>query len=76
MVTGKDSVFKTAWSRNNKWVSVDTLSKLNELVYGGVRLDTLLNVNNIAKRPIIEFPGNMNIYNFAEPNRKYDRMKY
>ena len=68
MVTGTDSVFKTAWSRNNKWVSVDTLSKLNELVYGGVRLDTLLNVNNIAKRPIIEFPGNMNIYNFAEYN--------
>jgi hypothetical protein len=60
-----DSPFKTAWSRNNKWTSINTLKKINELIYGGINIEELTETKFIAKRPIIEFDGKLNMWAWA-----------
>ena len=61
-----DSPYRTAWSRNNKWTDTDTLIKLDELIYGGINLKQLTDTRYIAKRPIMEFDGKLNLYNWAD----------
>ncbi len=61
-----DSPYRTAWSRNNKWTAVETLIKINELIYGGINLKQLTDTKYIAKRPIMEFDGKLNLYNWAD----------
>ena len=65
IVLATDSPFRTAWSRNNKWTDISTLKKVNELVHDGIDLKTLIESKNIAKRPIIEFDGKMNLWDWA-----------
>jgi len=60
-----DSPFRTAWSRNNKWTDIDTLKKVNELIYGGINIEALTDTKFIAKRPIIEFDGKLNMWQWA-----------
>ena len=66
IVLETDSPFKTAWSRNNKWTDINTLRKIDELIFGGIGLKTFIESNKIAKRPIIEFDGKMNLFNWAD----------
>jgi len=65
VVSSTSSVFNTAWSRNNKWTNVDTLKLINDLVYGGINIEELTAQKNIASRPIVEFEGNMNLWDWA-----------
>ena len=65
IVSTTDSPFKTAWSRNNKWTDVATLKKINKLVFGGIGLKNLIDPTNLARRPIIEFDGKLNLWNWA-----------
>ena len=66
VVSTTDSPFKTAWSRNNKWTDVDTLKKINKLVYGGIGLKKLIEPAKLARRPIIEFDGKLNLFDWAD----------
>lgn len=67
-VMSTDSPFLTAWSRNNKWTHIDTLRKIDELVYGGIDIESITQSKFIAKRPIIEFDGKMNLWDWADYN--------
>ena len=67
-VMSTDSPFLTAWSRNNKWTDIDTLRKIDELVYGGIDIEALTETKFIAKRPIMEFDGKMNLWDWADYN--------
>ena len=60
------SPFRTAWSRNNKWTDIATLEKLDTLIFGGIGLKTFMAPDNIARRPIIEFDGKMNLFDWAD----------
>ncbi len=60
-----DSPFRTAWSRNNKWTDIDVLKKINTLIYGGINIEALIDTKFIAKRPIIEFNGKLNLWAWA-----------
>ena len=66
IVSTTDSPFRTAWSRNNKWTDIATLKKINKLVYGGIGLSELIKPTNLARRPIIEFDGKLNLWNWAD----------
>ena len=53
---------QTAWSRNNMWVHVNALKQLKELV-PSINYDSYVNFDCKAKRPIIEFESQMNMWN-------------
>ena len=60
-----DSPFRTAWSRNNKWIDIDILKSIDKLIYGGINIEALTDTKFIAKRPIIEFDGKLNLWAWA-----------
>lgn len=55
------SADRNAWSRSNRWFHIDVLTATAE--YN----NQILNVNNSlrAKRPVIEFRANLNLFNFG-----------
>jgi hypothetical protein len=64
-VIAKHDGFQTAWSRNNNWVSINTIHKLKDLLGNGFGIGEYINQDRIARRPIIEFNKNMSLWNFG-----------
>lgn len=59
MVIGRDTVVDNPWSFINRWVHRDTLPEP----------DGIFARNNLAKRPIIEFNSNLELYNYGSTRR-------
>lgn len=72
-VIAKNDGNQTAWSRNNNWVHVNTINKLNDLIIGGVDTYDLISQKRNAQRPIIEFLPYMVLWNYAseQSNRSW-----
>ena len=56
------SVDNNPWSRSNRWFHIDVLQQTADL--GG--FDLVLNSEDRANRPIIEFNANLKLYNFGK----------
>lgn len=64
IVINRNSLSKNAWSRSNRWFHVDVLNTvINTLPVSPISTGALGNVENRAKRPIIEFYPNLKLFN-------------
>jgi hypothetical protein len=71
----RNSFDKNEWSRSNRWFHIDVLNAtIAYNVTSPIALEALGNVNNRAKRPIIEFYPNLKLYNSGTLNR--ENVKY
>ena len=57
----RNSIDKNPWSRYNRWFHKDVIEK----IAGYNNTTTILDENFRAKRPIIEFDSNLQLFNFA-----------
>ena len=64
-VISKHDNYQTAWSRNNNWVNINTIHKLKDLLGELFSTNDYINQDRIAKRPIIEFNANIELWNFG-----------
>ena len=65
-VLNRASIEKSAWSRHNRWFHKDVIeltSKYNKFI-------TKVQTDSRAKRPIIEFDPNLQLYNFGQLAKK------
>lgn len=69
VVMSSDSVDQNAWSRCNVWKSIYALEETAR--YTGINLAMFKNISNIAKRPIIEFSGNISLFNSGTTQKFY-----
>ena len=63
LVIDKNCVYQTAWSRTNFWINAQTIRNLRQLDGMHFDLDNYINLERVARRPILEFIGNMHLYN-------------
>ena len=63
----KNCLYQTAWSRSNHWVNRDTINKLKELIGELFIVADYVNSSRRAQRPIIEFNGNLTLFNHVTP---------
>ena len=63
IVIDKNCVYQTAWSRTNFWVNAQTIRNLRQLDGMYFNIDSYINLDNVARRPILEFIGSMHLYN-------------
>lgn len=61
VVINRNSKDKNAWSRKNQWVSIYALKEISD--FTGIPLSKFTTQDFIAKRPIIEFKENLELYN-------------
>ena len=64
IVVNKNDSYQSAWSRNNHWVNISTINKLQELITG-YDFTEIRNKQRIALRPIIEFNASIEFYTHA-----------
>jgi hypothetical protein len=67
IVINRASKDKNPWSRYNRWFHIDVINASAE--YNNI--EPLFDENLRAKRPIIEFEKNLQLYNFASTSKKY-----
>lgn len=66
MVIKRNSIEKSAWTRQNRWFHKDVI----ELTSRYNKYQTIVPQNSRAKRPIIEFDANLQLYNFGQTAKK------
>ncbi len=67
LLINRASKDKNPWSRYNRWFHIDVLNASAE--YNNI--EPIFDENARAKRPIIEFEKNIQLYNFASSSKKY-----
>lgn len=67
----RNSFDKNEWSRSNRWFHIDVLNAtIAYNIVSPIALAALSNVDNRAKRPIIEFYPNLRLYDSGTLNRE------
>lgn len=61
IVMDRSAIDKNPWARSNQWFSVYALRAMAE--FNGVELEAFLNSRTRAKRPVIEFRADMQLFN-------------
>lgn len=65
-VINRSSIEKSAWTRHNRWFHSDVV----ELTSKYNNFTTIIDSTNRAKRPILEFDPNLQLYNFGQISKK------
>ena len=65
-VINRSSIEKSAWARHNRWFHSDVI----ELTSKYNNFTTVIESTNRAKRPILEFDANLQLYNFGQTSKK------
>jgi hypothetical protein len=65
-VINRSSLEKSAWARHNRWFHKDVVELTNK--YN--KFTTMLTADQRAKRPILEFDANLQLYNFGQVAKK------
>ena len=71
IVIARDDQRHTAWSRINSWVHVDCINTLKQII-PHIDLTKYINSELQAKRPIIEFESNINLFDGCDYNSSID----
>lgn len=67
----RNSLSRNAWSRGNRWFHIDVLNTVIEnLSISPISTNALGNVENRAKRPIIEFYPNLKLFNSGATSKQ------
>lgn len=67
IVINRASTDKNPWSRYNRWFHIDVMTASSEFN----NIDPTFEESARAKRPIIEFEKNLQLFNFATSSKKY-----
>ncbi len=66
----RNSIDKNEWSRSNRWFHIDVLNAtISYNITSPIALEALGNVDNRAKRPIVEFYPNLKLFDSGSFNR-------
>jgi len=74
ILINRNCKYQTAWSRTNFWVHKNTVDKVRKLTGVSLYRENYINLNRVAKRPILEFDSNMHLYNHVS-GYKTDQFK-